>query len=120
MHPEVHPQRVTRYMCEHAYFAKMRQNAYLVVKGLNIIKKASLGVGEFSDADIYLRTMVQGKNAKMLVDTGSTLTIVSENFVSMLDKKARPNVCCTLQPLFSAAGIPLKVKGKVSVNINHC
>ena len=81
----------------------------------NIINKASVGVGEFSDAGTYLKTMVQGKHAKMLVDTGSTVTIVSENFVSMLDKKARPNICNTGQPLFSAAGTPLKVKGKASV-----
>ena len=81
----------------------------------NITNKASVGVGEFSDAGTYLKTMVQGKNAKMLVDTGSTVTIVSENFVSMLDKKARPNICSTGQPLFSAAGTPLKVKGKASV-----
>ena len=78
-----------------------------------------MGVGEFSGAGTYLRTMVQGENAKMLIDTGFTVTIVSENFISILDKEARLNICITGQPLFSAAGTPLNVKGKASVQFQE-
>jgi len=56
----------------------------------------TLGVSALSEfVGVYVNVKINGVNAKFLVDTGSTVTIVSENIWNLIGSLQRHNfVCC--------------------------
>lgn len=78
----------------------------------------SIGLGStIEECRLYIDVNVQGEKAKFLVDTGATVTLVSETLYKKLPASVRPKLHEVNQTIMSANGTALCVHGKAEFNI---
>lgn len=65
----------------------------------------SIGVGSsLEDAGLYIKVKVHGMHAKFLVDTGATLTLLSQTLYETMPQKTRPRLQISMQNILDANG----------------
>ncbi|XP_062568971.1 uncharacterized protein LOC134231056 [Saccostrea cucullata] len=80
--------------------------------------QVSVGLGSsIEECGLYINVNVQGVKAKFLVDTGATVTLVSETLYRKLPASVRPKLHEVNQIIMSANGTALSVHGKAEFNI---
>ena len=81
----------------------------------NVKPRGSIGVSQVNDASLYLERHVHGLATKCLVDTGSTISIVSKSFLERNKTSLLKQIVQTDQNFVSASGESLKIMGKCEV-----
>ena len=64
------------------------------------------------EAGMFLRANIQGVDILLLVDTGATLTLVSNEVTGRISKKLMPNIDPMCKNVYDAGGKELDVSGK--------
>ena len=78
----------------------------------------SIGLGSsIEECGLYIDVSIQGEKAKFLVDTGATVTLVSDTLYKKLPASVRPKLHEVNQTIMSANGTALSVHGKAEFNI---
>uniref|UniRef100_A0A8W8NKK2 CCHC-type domain-containing protein n=1 Tax=Magallana gigas TaxID=29159 RepID=A0A8W8NKK2_MAGGI len=84
----------------------------------NAARRPNVSVGSsVEECGLYVEVQVQGEKAKFLVDTGATVTLVSETLYKKLPVAIRPNLREVSQSIWTANSTPLSVHGKAEFNI---
>ena len=80
-------------------------------------KNNNPNVSIIEEAGMYVNVNVCGFNAKFLVDTGATLSIMSFRVYNAISNHAKPYLASTNQTVTSANGGSLNLHGKAKFNI---
>ncbi|XP_069109267.1 uncharacterized protein [Argopecten irradians] len=80
-------------------------------------KKPRAGIGSSTavqEAGMYIAAELHGTKVNLLVDTGATVTIISERVFDQVPDSAKPRLSQVRQEVLTASGEKIKVKGKGS------
>ena len=80
--------------------------------------RVSVGLGSsIEECGLYVDVKIQGETARFLVDTGATVTLVSESLYKKLPMSVRPNLHEVTQTIMTANSTALSVHGKAEFNV---
>jgi hypothetical protein len=78
----------------------------------------SVGLGlSVEECGLCVDLKIQGETARFLVDTGATVTLVSESLYKRLPMSVRPNLHMITQTIMTANSTELSVNGKAEFNV---
>ncbi|XP_062589995.1 retroviral-like aspartic protease 1 [Saccostrea cucullata] len=78
-----------------------------------------MGVGSSIDeAGMYIEISVQGVQAKFLIDTGATLTLLFSTMYEKIAENTRPKLQKINQSILAANGSELSIKDKTDLTLN--
>ncbi|XP_021371063.1 uncharacterized protein LOC110461754 [Mizuhopecten yessoensis] len=81
-------------------------------------QKANIGVSSaVHEAGMYIKTDIHGAKAKLLVDTGATITLISEDLYNHISQAARPELKQISKEVLTASGDKLPILGQGRFNI---
>ncbi|VDI48461.1 Hypothetical predicted protein [Mytilus galloprovincialis] len=69
------------------------------------------------EAGMYVDTDLYGLSASLMVDTGATVTIISEKTYNRIPRARQPDLMSSNQQVFTASGDQLKIVGKGSFHL---
>ncbi|CAG2251941.1 unnamed protein product [Mytilus edulis] len=90
---------------------KSSQNQKNGLHGNIGVSTAAHAAGMYVDTDLY------GLSASLMVDTGATVTIISEKTYNKIPRARQPDLMSSNQQVFTASGDQLKIVGKGSFHL---
>lgn len=78
----------------------------------------SVGTNTANDeAGMYVDVTINGRQARVLVDTGATVSLISHQLFYAIEEANRPCLSRISQQIISASGTPLEITGKAMFSI---